>query len=348
MKPNANPSPHTVYVAPQANRLLPIVLVSVLLPIVMIASLVVNSLRNKVFDIFFSNRSIVEQVAEKTGLSKVTFPAKCGLNQELELTNVQYEGTGTLIVSDINCKVRIKDSKIKGTVVIAAKNLVEISLENSTIYGIETAIASDMNTTVHVARNSLIKGDAIGLTMGLNGKVTVEDSRIEGQNAAIKSGVNFELSAKNSNITGKEYGLLADNNVKIEFDNSKVNAERAAIRSDANLNLSMRHGSQVKGMDIGVWSTVNSKLELESNSKIEGKRFALKTGHNLELSMLNASLESDEIALCAALNAEIAARDSKLRGGTEAIRCQQKPNVLELVSTTVQGAQKFSGRSCSP
>jgi hypothetical protein len=335
-----------VYVPPETNRI--ILLTAVLLPLGVFAVFALSLVRTKVFEALFSNRSIVEQVAEKTGLSSVRFPAKCGLNQELELTSINYEGTGTLITSDINCKVRIKDSKLKGTIVIAAKNLVDISLENSTIYGIETAISSDMNTTVHVARNSLIKGDAIGLTMGLNGKVTVEDSRIEGQNAAIKSGVNFDLSAKNSNITGKEYGLLADNNVKIEFDNSKVNAERAAIRSDANLDLSMRHGSHVKGADVGVWSTVNSKLELESNSKIEGKRFAVKTGHNLELSMLNAALESDEIALCSALNAEIAARDSTLRGGTEAIRCQQKPNVLELVRTTVQGAQRFSGRGCSP
>jgi hypothetical protein len=293
-------------------------------------------------------RSIVEQVAEQSGLVPVSFPATCGLNQELEIVGATYEGTGTLIVSDINCKIRIKDSKLKGTVVVAAKNLVEITIENSTIYGTETAVRADMNSTVRASRKSLLKSDSTGLVMGLNGKVFLEDSRIEGQEAAIKASVNFELSAKGSTIIGKEYGIKADDNVKVEFDGSTLRGERAALRADNNLDLSSKNGTELIGDEVGVWATANAKLELESQSKIVGKRFAVKVGHNLELSMHQAALDSDQVALCAAFNAEIAATNSSLRGRLEAIRTQQKPNVLELVQTTVSGAQRFSGRGCAP
>ena len=347
-KPVNVPAPLTVYVTPEAPHLVVVLLLAgALIPVGIVTALVVLIVKSHAPAAFVGNRSVVEEVAEKTGLVPVRFPTKCGLNQELEIIGANYEGLGTLIVGDINCKIHIKDSKLKGTVVISAKNLVEVTLENSTLYGTDTAIQFDMNSKVLAKQHSLLKGDNFGLTAGLNGELSLEDSRVEGKQAAVKAGVNFGFTSKGSSLVGKEYGLWADDNLKVQLNGTQLQAERVGLRTDANLELKAQD-SQISGGEVGVWGTVNSKLELESKAKITGKRYALKVGHNLELSMQGAALESEQVALCTAMNAEISARDSSLRGTLEAIRSQRKPNVLELVDTTVSGAQHFSGKGCSP
>ena len=64
--------------------------------------------------------------------------------------------------------------------------------------------------------------------------------------------------------------------------------------------------------------------------------------------MRSATLESEAVALCAPFNVEISARESVIRGGSDAFRLQRKPNELSLTGTTVTGNQQFSARGCAP
>ncbi len=46
-------------------------------------------------------------------LKAPSFPLSCGSNQELTISGRKFEGRGTLITADVNCKLTIRDSTLK-------------------------------------------------------------------------------------------------------------------------------------------------------------------------------------------------------------------------------------------
>jgi hypothetical protein len=329
----------------------------------------------------------------KTGLSgSVEFPVTCGMNQEITIVGRKFEGEGTLITGDINCKIKIKDSTLKADVVVLAKNLVEISVENSRLEGKEAAVKLGMNSKLFASRNTSLKGEESGVAGGINSEVTLTDSSVDGGETGLKADVNFKLQATNSRISGKEYGIRGSSNFDLEGKQLTVLGNRAAIEGEVNLKARLRGGlieggqigihtkgpntklelsrgarikarevalktgsnleidmedAEIDGGEQGIETDVNPKLNLGPKARIHGTQLAIKAGVNLELQMRSATLDSESVALCAPFNIEVQARDSTIRGGSDAFRFQRRPNQLELIQTNVSGLQLFTARGCS-
>lgn len=325
--------------------------------------------------------------------SSEEFPISCGMNKQVSLVGRKFEGTGTLITGDINCKIRIKDCTLKGDIVVAAKNLVEVTVENSTLEGKQTAVRLEMNSKLEAKKQSHFKAEEAGIEGGINSQVSLEDSSVEGGEVGIKAETNCKVRANKSRIAGKEYGIRASNNLDLESKELTLTGSRFALDAEVNLKADVRGGAfeggeaavhmsgpnaQLKlsraarftaretalktgsnlnlemddalidGGEIGVEADVNPKLTLGPKARIHGKQIALKAGLNLELHMRSATLESEAVALCAPFNVEVNARESLIKGGTDAFRLQRRPNELTLTGTTVTGNQQFNARGCSP
>jgi len=257
------------------------------------------------FNFNLTIQSPIQQIVQKAGLGTVTFPATCGLNQELEIIGQTYEGDGTLITGDVNCKVHIKDSKLKGTVVVLAKNLVEVTVENSTLTGTEAAIKTEMNSKIDAKRNSVILGKVAAIDAGLNTGVTLTDSRVEGQELGIKTALNFELTAKGASIVGKQYAVRSEGNMKASLTGTNARGERSALFTGYNLELEM-HGGKLEGNEAALTTTdANANIRLSDGAEFVAKETALKTGSNLELSMEDATLRAEETAIDAGVNPKL-------------------------------------------
>ncbi len=334
----------------------------------------------------------VRQSVEQAMGATRDFPISCGMNDEVVIADRTFEGTGTLITGDVNCKVRIKNSKLKADTIVLAKNLVEIHVENSTLEGKEAAVQLGMNSKLFVTKQSTLRGGEAGVRGGINSELTLTDSSVEGGEHGVRSEVNFKLHATSAKISGKEYGILAANNFELEGKELTLSGERAALAAEVNLKADLRGGllqggeagiqmkgpnlrlklsrgakvqaresairtgsnfelemedALIDGGEIGIETEVNPKLNLGPKARVHGKSIALKAGVNLELRLRGASLESESVAVCAPFNVELTARDSTIRGGSDAFRLQRRPNELTLTSTTVTGKQLFNVRSCS-
>ncbi len=237
-------------------------------------------------------------------ITDVTFPATCGLNQEMEIVDRTFEGSGTLITGEVNCKIKIKNSTLKGDVVVLAKNLVELTLENSTIEGKEAAVKVEMNSKIFATQKSVIKGGEAGILAKLNTDVSLTDSKVEGQ-TAISAETNFELEGTSSEVVGKDYGLQASSNAKVKGKKLVVRGGRAAIESEHNLELELRGGS-VEGGEVGVKSKgSNAKIKLREDAKITGKEAGIDASNNLALEMEQAVVEGGEVGISAAVNPKL-------------------------------------------
>lgn len=333
-------------------------------------------------------------VAAESGIPiKQTFPIQCGVNQEVAVIGQTYEGSGTLITGEVNCKIKIKNSKLKADVVAHGKNLVEITVENSTLEGKENAVKLGTNSKLFARAGSVLKGEEAGVVAGINSEVTLDQSAIEGGTSGLVGEINAKLYGTKSRITGKDYGFRASTNATVEGRELTISGERAALEADSNLKLELRGGlfqgnetavrakssnanvklfqkarltaketaleaktnlslemedALVDGGEIGVEAGTNPKLSLGRGARVVGKEVGLKVGVNLELDMRGASIESDAVAICGPYNARVRARDSVIRGNSDAFRLQRRPLELAINQTTVSGSQLFSVQGCAP
>lgn len=263
-------------------------------------------------------------LAVRFGVSKLVFPVSCGVNEAVQIVGITHHGTGTLITADVNCRLLIRDSQLSADVVVDAKNLANITIENSTIEGADVAIQAGMNTRIAAGAGSVLRGREAAVEASHNLQLSLEGASLEAEEAGLKSGVNAKLKlSKKSKIAGKEVGVDGDTNCEIELDDSII-----------------------EGGERGLLAGVNAKVRLEDGAKLKGGRSALEARTNLDLSLRNASIESGGVAVCGEHNAEIRARGSVIRA-PEALRLRREPKVFELEGTELSGRKLFSASGCS-
>jgi hypothetical protein len=237
--------------------------------------------------------------------SNENFPMTCGMNQEISLVGRKFEGAGTLITGDINCKIKIKDCTLKGDVVIAAKNLVEVTIENSTLEGKESAVKLEMNSKLDAKKQTHLKGEEAGLEGGINSQVSLDDSSIEGGEIGVKADTNFKLRANKSRISGKEYAIRAANSFELEGKELTLTGGRIALEAEVNLKLDLRGGA-IEGGEAAVhMSGPNANLKLSRAARLSARETALKVGSNLELEMDEALIDGGEIGVDCDVNPKL-------------------------------------------
>lgn len=312
-KAPAAKQPLTVYVKPPTFSMLPLwIALGTLLPVALPLILVFGP----------KLKNVATEVAAESGFPPTTrFPAECGMNQELSIIGQTFEGTGTLITGDINCKIKIKDSKLKGDLVVLAKNLVEISIENSTLEGKEAAVRLGMNSKLFAKKQTTLRGEEAGVIGGINSELTLDESSIEGQETGVRADVNCKLNANESRVVGKEYGIRASSNLSVEGRELTVTGSRAALESEVNLKLDLRGGA-LTGDEAGVRTKgPNANLKLSRSARIAARETALKTESNLELEMEDALIDGTEIGVDAGVNPKLTlGPKARIHGGQIAVK----------------------------
>ncbi len=307
--------PRTLYVSPQGNTAAIFIAATAAVG-VMVTGIAVFAINSASPQAKFEQ--VVAAVPKIGGQSRVeSFPVTCGLNQTLEIVDQTYEGKGPLIVGAINCKIKIKNSKLKSDVVVAAKNLTEITVEGSTLEGTETAIEMEMNAKLFAKGKSTIKGKEAAIDSGSNCTVELTDSTVEGDEVGIRAGLNFKLKAHNATIKGREAAITGDTNLTVEMRDSTISANTIGLEADSNLSLDMR-GGLIQANEAAVrCSKYNGKLKLTHGAKLAAKEVALDGGTNLELTLDGAKIEGGEIGVAGGTNAHLELRDQAKISGKE-------------------------------
>jgi LSD1 subclass zinc finger protein len=291
----------TVYVAPTMPAFVPILIaLGVLIPIggslfAFLASGVTSVATNAI------NAAGVETPSV---LAK-SLPATCGLNQEIQIVGQKFEGPGPLITGEINCKVKIKDSTLKSDIVVLAKNLVEVTIENSTIEGKEAAVKLAMNSKLFGKKKAVIRGEEAAVQAGINSEVTLDDASIEGGEAGIQGDSNLKVFGTKGKISGKDYGIRSGTNLEIQGKELVVKGDRAAVEGQVNLKLDMR-GGQIIGDEAGIhMKGPNAEIKLSKAAGIKGREAAIKTESNLELEMEDSTIEGAEVGIDSGVNPKL-------------------------------------------
>jgi hypothetical protein len=254
-----------------------------------------------------------------SGPRKVTsFPATCASNEELLVTGQTFAGKGTLIEAGLNCKLTIKDSTLKGDVVVEAKGNAQLTITNSKLEGQEEALLLANNAKVKIADKSEIVGAGTGIEGKMNIDLTVDDSKIRGGTSAIHSGNGLTLRATGAEIAAKRHALDLDLNADLNLRQTTVKAEEEAILATYNLKLDM-DGSTVEG-STGLKSGVNPKLKVTKKSRLAGSDAAIDVESNLELTVDDSLVESKDVAVRAATNTKVnVVKQGKIKGGNAGI-----------------------------
>ncbi len=307
-KAPATGDPRTLYVAPQGSAGLVIALVMSVMGVMVAAGVIfaVNAGSQRI-------ENVVNAVPQLGGNSRVeSFPVTCGLNQSLEIVDQTHEGKGPLIVGAINCKITIRNSKLKSNVIVEAKNLTEVTLIGSTLEATETAVDMEMNAKLVAKDKSSIKGKEAAIETGSNCSVDLHNSTVEGDEVGIRGGLNFKLKAEGSTVKGREAAVTGGTNLEVQIRDSTISANRIGLEGDGNLTLDMR-GGLVQANEAAVrCSKYNGKLKLTHGAKLAAKEVALDGGTNLELTMDGSTIEGGEIGLVGGTNAKL-----ELRGKSE-------------------------------
>ena len=264
---------------------------------------------------------LVFRAATEVGVVKTSFPVTCGLNDELTLVAQTYEGTGTLITGEVNCKLRIKDCKLKGDVVILAKNLVDIALENSELTGKTAAVRIEMNSKLSATGKTSIKGEEAGIIAGMNAQVSLEDSSVEGGEAGIVAQHNCKLTAARSRIIGGEKGLVSGSNLSVDARELTVQGRDEAIETESNPTLKLRGGT-LEGQRFAVRvASSNAKLDLSHGARVTAKETAIQTGAVLKLDGEDYVIDGGEVGVDVPSNATITlGPKAKIHGGQFGVR----------------------------
>jgi DNA-directed RNA polymerase subunit RPC12/RpoP len=248
---------------------------------------------------------LVFRTATEAGVVKPSFPVTCGMNEEVNLVGQTYEGSGTLITGEVNCKLRIKDCKLKGDVVILAKNLVDITLENSELSGKAAAVRIEMNSKLSATGKTSIKGEEAGIAAGMNAEVSLEDSSVEGGEEGIHAQHNCKLTASRSRIIGGEKGLVAAANLSVDGRDLTVQGRDAAIETESNPTLKLRGGT-LEGQQFALRVTSsNADLRLSHGARIAAKETAIRAGVMLRLEGEDFVIDGGEVGVDVDSNAKI-------------------------------------------
>ncbi|MBN1610203.1 MAG: hypothetical protein JW940_26485 [Polyangiaceae bacterium] len=248
---------------------------------------------------------LVFRTATEAGVVQTNFPLTCGLNDELNLVGRTYEGTGTLITGEVNCKLRIKDCKLKGDVVILAKNLVDITLENSELTGKAAAVRIEMNSKLSATGKTSMRGEEAAILAGMNAQVSLEDSSVEGGEEGIHAQHNCKLTAARSRIIGGEKGLVAASNLSVDARELTVQGRDAAIETESNPTMKLRGGT-LEGQRFALLVTSSSaKLHLSHGARIAAKETAIRAGAVLRLEGDDFVVDGGEVGVDVDSNAKI-------------------------------------------
>jgi LSD1 subclass zinc finger protein len=287
----------------------PTVYVSPGLPRAAVVAIVMTMLLPVCISTFGS--AITGAIASRT----LTFPVTCGNNEALEIVGKTFSGQGTLITAGLNCKLHIQDSKLSGGVVVLGKVDNEITIENSTLEGTDAAISLDTNGHVHATNGTVLRGTSTAVRGGVNTRIELEDSKVEGGDNGITGDVNTEIHGTRTSIGGHDAGISVQTNGHVFGSALAVTGGVVGIEGGANLEIEFDESS-IEGGQIGAKGEGNLHLHLSKKSHITGAAVGVDAGNNLELTLEDSFIRSADTAALMRLNAHLKiTRGGRIHGG---------------------------------
>jgi hypothetical protein len=242
------------------------------------------------------------------------FPAVCELNESIELSG-NYEGTGPLVNAGINCKIKIKNAKLKGSTLLegSAAN-VEVTLENVTI-----------ETT-----DVLYHG-------GSNGKLRVKGGKLTSTSSVIDADSNAYVNLDGTTIESKdETAIKVKYNLKLEANNAKILGKAGAIETDSNAEITMKGTSEISSPAIALKATSNLKLDAVGG-KVEGGESAIVADSSAHIKAKGTVFTAKEKTIVLGSSADIDLSEGSVTSTSDSAFDIYGTGEYEFIGTTVQG-----------
>jgi hypothetical protein len=230
----------------------------------------------------------------KIRFSSNPFPLVCGINEHLTIDGKTSEAKDTLVVMRVNCKLEIRNSKLKGPWIIKGDGNNEITLVNSTLEGTKGVIDGGDNVTINLDHSTLTskKGSAIVAEANPHLKIS-NDSEIHSGTVAMDFGYNPEIELEHSNIEGTEGALATKGNLKLKMlDGATMKSEQVAIAGGDNPTITIQDKSKVTGAT-GIAAGYNPDVTIK-DATVKGKEAAFDFTGNTKLKLRKAKIEGEQ------------------------------------------------------
>ncbi|MBI5533359.1 MAG: hypothetical protein HY898_11620 [Deltaproteobacteria bacterium] len=225
-------------------------------------------------------------------MSSNPFPLTCELNETIELDGKTSDIKETLIVAKSNCKIKLKNCKLKGPTIIKGEHNVEIELDKSTLESTQDAIVS-----------------------GYNSRIQINASTLKAGGTAIRADANPKIGVKGkSSITGKSLGLELGDNPELDLEGSTIDGTPLGINAASNAKIRIVEGSVVKGSSTGIRTVFNGEISVLSNSRVESPGTAVAGGTNTKLIVRNGTLQGGKFAWDLETNGKVTLSGAKANG----------------------------------
>jgi hypothetical protein len=155
----------------------------------------------------------------------------CGMGETLEIDGKRATVDGTVIDAAIGCRVRIKNSTLKGRTVVAAAINAKVEIENSTLEAERVVIDGAQATQVTIEKGSRLISNDAGVQMGQAARLTIRDSTIQAKGQAIELGMACKLNADGARISGGTGSLDVATSSEVTLDDTTTQGKKK-IASD--------------------------------------------------------------------------------------------------------------------
>lgn len=369
--------PNTVYVQPQAGRMvagliIAVTLSAILLPVGMVVG---------------------PMLLRRVGSAVQPFPANCGMNEELKLSG-DYKSDGVLIEAAHNCKIVIEDSKLEAKSLIDSGAFnVELTLKNVTLVTSETSIRLGSNAKIKIEGGSvqskgwildvdsnpqleikaakLDAGEGIA-TESVNLKLNAEQTTFKAAKTAFEIGSNGDFRLKKGvEINAGEVAFRADSNLQIKGDGTKIEAGEALVVGDSSTRVTLDDATlkaKRQGFVVGSSSQLvfeGGSLDVQEGSAVEARSssvtlsasgtkiqsakdaFTGTSNNKLKLTKKAQLVSVRGSAFVAEVNADVTVEDSVLKGAKHALVCDTncKVRAADTEFTSGSGALRATGNA---
>jgi hypothetical protein len=277
------------------------------------------------------------------------FPATCDANDELTLSG-NWEGQGPIITSaGDNCKLHIKDAKLKGTRLLEDTDSVnlEITLENVTIETTDnalevgdnvslsmmsstiestggTAIKGKYNLKIKKADNAKIRGKKAGIDTDANFELGIKQGSevTSSDGIAIKATSSFKLDASQTKIDGASGGIVATSSTSITGEALTISSSREkALVVTSGLTLAMTDGAIMSSTDAAIDGQSGLDIAL-AGTKVQGVTGGIVSTSSLKLKATKKAhiVASKGNGVTTSSNADITIADSSIEAGAKALK----------------------------
>lgn len=263
--------------------------------------------------------------------SSLTFPITCRENEQLEITDRTHEGTGTgtLIVAEKNCNVKITNSRLKGDVIVDAAHLANIEVVDSVLEAREIVLKAQSNNKLRVSGKSTLKGGSAAVSLGVSGEFTCVDTQVEGQHVAILVDKNGRVALKRCQVIAEVHAIKSDVNLKLSALDSTVRSNAEAICPSTNFEF-VAKGGIVQGKRAAIFNDgFLSNINLTDGARLEAEGTAIDVQANLKLTMDGAFVSGERVGVAATANASVEMRaTSHLHGGSVGLKLGLNPEIV--------------------